>query len=178
MIQTVFCPRCGREYAAGFGHCAGCAVALVEHASPDFSLAEYRDEIHHSGRLVSRLRWTGAMVGVIIGPCGLLAGAVLTSTSPQAPWWGLALFGLFVGLGVGVPASSAVLSDRRDKLRQRLAELPRDQQLAVLGPLGHARGDTRRLIAPLLRQLQPSGEVIPAAVPPGRGDEPTVTEER
>jgi hypothetical protein len=180
------CPHCGREDASGLGQCTGCAVALTEPSDPDAPLAVLRNEIQHSGTLIGRLRRIGAVAGVTAGPCCLLAILFLASRWPFASWWQLAvlglalmvlvLLGLVVGLGVGVPASGALLLERRAKLRQRLAELPREQQLAVLGPLRDARGDTRRLVAPLLRELRPPAELIPAATPSGRGDEASASD--
>lgn len=185
MTRKMFCPNCGREYAPGFGQCTVCAAPLVEYSDPDAPLAVLRNEIRYSGTLIGRLRRIGAVAGVTAGPCCLLAIVFLASRSPLASWWQLAMFGLaltllvllglVVGLGVGVPASGALLLERRAKLRQRLEELPREQQLAVLGPLRDAEGDTRRLIAPLLRELRPPAELVPAATPTGRGDEPAAS---
>src|SRR2546429_7505403 len=111
-------------------------------------LVALRDEIQRSGRLSSRLRQTSALVGVTFGPLFVLLGMYLVN---GVVWASelltiLAVLGLGVGLGVGIPVSLALFLNRRNALRKRLAELPWDEQAAVLLPLRNSRGDTRRLV--------------------------------
>jgi hypothetical protein len=139
-----------------------------------------RNEIQRWGCGPSRLRRIGALAGVSAGPLLLLLGWFLVnggSLAPMEAYLFVGLLGLIIGLGFGVPISLAMLHERRIQLRRRLAGLPREQQLAVLLPLQHARGDTRRLVAPLLRQLHPPAELTPAESPQGRGDEPSPSEQ-
>jgi hypothetical protein len=143
---------------------------------PDNQVATLQAEIRRAGGLTSRLRKSGAVVGTVAAPAMLLAGllalAGLGGLVVMVPALGImGLFGLVVGLFVGVPVSVALLRQHRRLLRDRLAVLPREQQLAVLLPLEDARGDTRRLVAPLLRELRASNELTPAAAPAGHGNE-------
>jgi hypothetical protein len=136
-----------------------------------------RTEIRRSAGLTARLRWVAASAGILAGP-GLMivlllrlgvglsvAEDVLIGASI------LAALGLGVGLGVGVPTSLALLHERRQRARQRLAELPHEQRLEVLLSLRNERGDTRRIVAPLLRELGVPKEITPSGGGDGRGDE-------
>jgi hypothetical protein len=148
--------------------------------SLDDRLAPLREEIQQTGRLPSRLRKTGAVVGTLAAPAMLLAGLLAWAGSAALselwlPLGIIGLFGLLVGLFVGVPVSIAFLKGHRRVLRNRLSALPREQQLAVLLPFQDARGDTRRLVALLLRELGTATELLPAAAPSGRGDEASPT---
>ena len=78
---------------------------------------------------------------------------------------------------VGVPTALAVGAGcrlrRRSILRRKLAALSPDQLAAVLALLREDRSsDTRKLLAPLLRELETRiTELTPAAPPPGSGTE-------
>jgi hypothetical protein len=85
----------------------------------------------------------------------------------------VALFA-FTGLALALPYAAAYRFVRRLQLRRRLAALPPEQIAAVLLPLRDEPGDTRKIVAPLLRQFHPHGtELVPSAAPAGRGDEPS-----
>jgi hypothetical protein len=138
-------------------------------------LVALRDEVQGSGRLTARLRRVGAVAGAVGAPLLLLLGLAMIGTGWVAGWEVLAVLGtmgLAVGLGVGVPVSLALLRERRSQLRRQLIGLSPEQKLAVLVPLHEARGDTRRIVAPLLRELRAGTELTPAPAPGGRGDEP------
>ena len=74
---------------------------------------------------------------------------------------------------VARPVAAGYREVRRARLRQELAALPRHQLVEVLTPLQYAAcPDTRKIVAPLLRELRAGGtEVTPAGSPEGRGGE-------
>jgi hypothetical protein len=61
---------------------------------------------------------------------------------------------------------------RRRQWRHRLAALPPHQRAAVLLSLRDHDGETRRLVAPLLREWRLPADLTPADPPLARGDEP------
>src|SRR5262245_49482862 len=110
----------------------------MSEASGERRLAALRDEIRRSGKRTARLRQIAALAGVSAGPLLLLLGWFLVNGGFLAPLQALVvlgILGLLIGLGVGVPVSVAMFYERRKHLRLRLAELPQEEQLAVLLPL-------------------------------------------
>jgi hypothetical protein len=66
---------------------------------------------------------------------------------------------------------------RRARLRRRLRELSRQAGRAcVLVPLYEEGGETRKIVAPLLREFGIPTELTPASAPTGRGDEASPVE--
>jgi hypothetical protein len=138
--------------------------------------ARLRQEIVRAGARTSRLRVIGALAGLTPMLILVLLGSLFEGGLQQPGFSLLAgvffgAFGAGVGLAVGVPASISLFLERKQALRRRLAQLPLDQRLEVLLPLRDARGDTGRLVAPLLREFGTATELTPAASPAGRGDE-------
>lgn len=137
-----------------------------------------RREIERAGHRTSRLRVIGAVAGLTPMLLLTLLGGVFESGFQHPGFMILAAgffgaFGCGVGLAVGVPASISLFLERKKALRRQLAQLPLEQRLEVLLPLQEARGDTGRLVAPLLREFGTATELTPASAPVGRGDEIT-----
>lgn len=133
-----------------------------------------RNQILSTGRLTGRLRRNGAVAGAVGAPLLFGLGFFLLNRVAPDRWaeiLGFTLFGLALGLAVGVPVSVLLFYQRRRRVRWQLARLSREEQLAALLPLRGERGDTRRLIAPLLRELRPPRELTASTAPEGRGDE-------
>ena len=159
-------------------------TGAVEVAAPlDPREETIRSEIVRSGRRTQRLRLLGAVVGVMTAPA-LLLGLLLWLRADMIWAWDpasllsllssygiLALLGLGVGGAVGVPTSIALLRERRRFARRQLAKLPRKQQIEMLLSLRNERGDTRRIVAPLLREFGIPAEITPASPSEGRGSE-------
>jgi hypothetical protein len=106
--------------------------------------------------------------------------------SREAEYWGpvgvflaVAFFAL-PALAAGYLGAAVLTARYRSlqvrRLRNALEQLPAERRSPVLLPLQSERnGDTRKLVTPLLRDLEslPPTELTPASPPGGRGDEPS-----
>jgi hypothetical protein len=83
-----------------------------------------------------------------------------------------------LGVAVGSSLTAYHRRQRQRALGEQLTALTPSQRAEVLLPLRKDRvEDTRKIVEPLLRELQRTTEPIPSDAPTGRGDEPTATEE-
>jgi hypothetical protein len=105
-----------------------------------------------------------------------LLAVIITPTDCGSPLPEIFLTG-FYWLVLAPPVVVLYRWIRTGQLRRRLAGLSSDQRDEVLRPLSSERGDTRKIVAPLLRDLGAATELIPAPVPSGRGDEASPAEE-
>jgi hypothetical protein len=105
------------------------------------------------------------LVGLVLSPLGAFGPALLF------------LGGALLATGcVALPIAAAIRRLNRATLRRRLQTLAPPEREAVLLPLQQDQlGDTRKIVAPLIRELRAGlpGEVIPAEPADGRGNEPT-----
>jgi hypothetical protein len=98
----------------------------------------------------------------------MLPGVGAYATDPLAMLGAGSAFGLLLGW----PLSACYRATRRREIHHHLAPLPPVEQAKVLRPLCAGRGDAARIAGALLREVHLPGEVLPAAAPRGRGDEP------
>jgi hypothetical protein len=78
-----------------------------------------------------------------------------------------------VGLVIGPPLTPVYRRAHREQLRQKLPSLLPHERAAILLPLqSEPLSDTRRIVAPLLREFGVPPKLSPASAPTGRGDEP------
>jgi hypothetical protein len=126
----------------------------------------------HAARLLACLAIAGSVFAAAFGVVSFLAPLCLGL---------LALTALLAGAaGLAVPTAAAYRRWQQDRLRRRLARMPREAVAAVLLPLrDYAFPDTRRIVAPLILELRPEGtEVAPSNPPAGRGSEPAPAAEQ
>jgi hypothetical protein len=89
---------------------------------------------------------------------------------------------MLIGFWVLVAGSMALLvaviyrATFRFRIRRQFATRHPHQIADVLLPLRSERGDTRKILAPLLRQFGIPRELAPAAAPDARGDEASTAE--
>src|SRR5207244_6422787 len=77
-----------------------------------------------------------------------------------------------IGITFGFPLAAAYRARQRRRLRRQLAGFSRAEQVALLTPLLQAPvDDTRKLVAPLVRELGAASELTPAGAPGGSGSE-------
>lgn len=156
----------------------------------EFDLAGLQLGIRRAGRGVRALRLVTA--GCVLASALLLALAVFSIITADSPYLApadpapltLVTFlrvvgpfagsGAFLGVVVALPIAFFYRWSRRLALWKVLGALPREAQAAVLLPLRHERlGDTRKIVAPLIRDFALPTEVTPAPTTSGRGDEVT-----
>jgi hypothetical protein len=139
-----------------------------------------RAEIRRASKETQRTRGLVSWLGV---SAFFLSSGLLLPTV-QVPAHSLIHTGWFVNLLVGagavagcVPgflAAATYRRARRGRFRRALQGLPPEERAAVLLSLRSDRsGDTRKLVAPLMRELTVGSELMPASLPPGRGSEPS-----
>jgi hypothetical protein len=91
---------------------------------------------------------------------------------------GYAVNGFCLGVPLAFPLALLYRRLRRAQLRRCLMELPPEQQVIVVEPLrSAARGDTRKILDGLVRDLRLPTELAPAPAPAGRGDEASAAEQ-
>jgi hypothetical protein len=104
----------------------------------------------------------GQLAGVSVGPLLLALGFVGTVVIPAG----------LVGITLGFPLAAAYRARQRQRLRRQLAGLSLADRAALLSPLlRDPAEDTRKLVAPLLRELRAASELVPSTYPTGRGSE-------
>jgi hypothetical protein len=159
------------------------ALAVEAVAPASATVAALQDQIRRAGSVTRRLRVRlgGAVLALMLLP-SLFALVFVVAPGPGPVYWvAIVLLGLLCSLPGGflyaalisLPVAGGYRCLRRAQLRRLLKQLPPGEAAAVLTPLqAEADGDTRKLVAPLLRQLRREGtEIVPAAMPDGRGDE-------
>jgi hypothetical protein len=149
-------------------------------ASPEKQVLDLRREALRAGSRLGRLRHllAGGIGISLLLLAALLAGLFAGMDDPiervfaaLAAAFTLALPSLALGYLFGAPFAAHCRRLSRQQLRQELRALPAEQRAAALAPLQEEWGDTRDIVAPLLREFQPPTELTPAAAPPGRGSE-------
>jgi hypothetical protein len=153
----------------------------VAREATEEQIAALRKRIQDAGMASRCLRL--AVGGLISGPlASLLAllAATALSTEPGAPTarseifldaaGALVFFSVAItalAMGVAMRAAAGYRRRRTAQVRRALAALPPAQRAEVLLPLrSEPLSDTRRIVEPLLRDLETPTEVSPAAPPP------------
>ena len=145
----------------------------MNQAGEDEQIAALRERIRQAGRVAQQTRqaivlsswWLFAAV-LILTSCGWVLFHPVTFRVACAT----VIIGA-VGSLVGLGTAAGYRTLKRRQLRAALTTVERQQAIPLLAPLWEEGGDTRKIVAPLLRELRVSSEVAPAAGPTGRGDE-------
>jgi hypothetical protein len=153
----------------------------------DPQLTALRDEIRSAGasvrvqqiivRVAIGISLAPSLVAMVLSGVGeSLESRGLPAPTPAFEWAlglsGVALSALFTAL-FGIMARGADRRSRCDLLVRRLAGLSDAEQAAVLLPLrSDGSADTRRIAEGLIGKVRLPAELVPAAAPEGRGDEP------
>ena len=134
----------------------------MSHTGNDPDLETLREEVRRTAGLAGWLRFGLCTFVPILLVCICWFSGLRFVTWP-------------VAIGVFLLTATVAERYRRSRqagLRERLTTLPLEQQARVLLPLhDDPLPDTRRFVAPLLRELNVPTEPTPAASPEGRGDE-------
>jgi hypothetical protein len=155
----------------------GCDAPALPALPP--AVCSLQDGIQRAGRVTLSLRF---MLPLSVSAL-LFGGYVVMSGG----WWSfvplfwpyisaLICLGFLVGLPISYPLAALYRRARREQLRRELAGLPveeRSQVFAVL--VDPTRPEAFEFAAPLLREFrdEAASELVPAAAPAGRGDEPS-----
>ena len=152
----------------------------MSQAGGEPDLAALRERIRRAARTTRMLRLG---VSVLAIPVAWRALATPTCFWTAVRWYdrmSLDLYvdwllpaALLVGILSGLLCAARYRQLRRTQLRHALAALSPAQRAEVLLPLQSKRGDTRKIVAPLLREFGLPTELTPATSPEGRGDEVT-----
>jgi hypothetical protein len=146
-------------------------------------IALLQARVRQAGSETQTLRYE-LLGGLWIAALGLLFYMVQRSLSVADQVIGV-LTALLVlgGFGAGpawitaLPLAAGFRVLQRRRLRRVLETIPPERLAEALFPLQHDPDwDTRKLVAPLLRQFRIPTELIPAAAPSGRGDEASPAE--
>jgi hypothetical protein len=163
-------------------------------------IAALREEIRRAGRLVCCSRWmTGCaaatlllplavraidtaftvirhvVIGIACGPPGgnsRVYGSQVVHPSLAFIWSGSVGAVLLLAAAMGWLVALGYRRSRLKPLRLVIATVPFQDRAAALVPLSRERlRDTRKLVAPLLREIGIHTEITPAAAPDARGYE-------
>lgn len=163
--------------SAPLGEAGSLADASASGGAPLALLDATSAKIRRAGSVTRRLRM-------------VLFGALALSQVAWVTWdfwasggrWGAVLtleyawVGVTLSFVVALPFAAAFRCWQRRRVRRQLASLPRAESTRIVHALRFDGGDTRKLLPPLMRDTNFSGELAPAAAPGARGDEPSPAE--
>jgi hypothetical protein len=152
----------------------------------DRQIAALREEIRQSGKSTLALRLAVGVSFVFPALCfaGLGAASLAFCSMDATPvsegvvpmLYGLAAAGS-LWIMLALPAAFCYRAARLRHFRRRLNALSPEARVEVVLPLRTERlGDTRKIVAPLLRDFGIPTELTPAAAPGARGDEASPAE--
>src|SRR5437773_2406520 len=134
-----------------------------------------RERIQRVGRTTDRLRLLTALLGgMLLSSAAGLAALFAVRALRLEELLGACLAGGLIGPLFCLPVAATYRGLWHFRIRRDLAALPGDRRAELLLSLrAEPLPDTRKLLAPHLRELRAPAEVIPSAPPPGRGREPS-----
>src|SRR5262245_53343102 len=137
--------------------------------------AAVREDVRAAGRGARNLRW-GLLIGLALLPLIGILVVWAAATVADLRLYAIIFISTAVVLSVsgtaGVASSALCRWYHRTRLRRRLAALSPTEAMRILDPLRNEHlSDTRRIVAPLLREFgRTATEVTPAVPAAGRGD--------
>jgi hypothetical protein len=139
-------------------------------------IAALQERVRLAGLITVVARWGLGLGGMVL----LISMTACFPQQPASTLGGYAfgvLFRFATALLIAVPVGIGLRHAWIATLRSQLRALPTPRATEALQPLARSRlADTRRIVQPLLRELESSADLVPADAPTGRGDEPSAVE--